>query len=92
LPPRAVAVAIASPGPGTARIVVATQRIYSLALQRLLNDQPGRQPDQLRMAPVLRLVQSLYQRLQLLACLLRCRYSFHRGARLLGTRSQNRTR
>jgi hypothetical protein len=76
---RPVAVAIASARRRATRIVVAPKRITRLALQGLLDDQPGRQPDQL--GPLVRRLRSpFHQRLQLLACPLRCGYPLHQGA------------
>jgi hypothetical protein len=77
--PGPVAVAVARSPRRAARIVAAAKRVRSLALQRLLDDQPRRQADQLR-ALAARLAPALHQRLQLLARPIRCRYPLHRGA------------
>ena len=45
--PGAIAVAVARPGRRAAGVVIAPQRIACLALQRFLDDQPRRQPDEL---------------------------------------------
>src|SRR5580704_17303272 len=77
--PWPIAVAIARSGRGSASVVIAPQGISGFAFQRFLDDQPCRPPHQLR-APVRHLAATFHQRLQLLACPIRCGYPRHWGA------------
>ncbi len=74
-----VAVAIPGAGLGAAGVVIAPQRVSRFAFQRFLDDQPRRQPHQLRTL-VRHLASAVHQRSQLLACPLGSRYPLHRGA------------
>ena len=90
-PPGPVAVAVAGARRRAPRVVPAPERIRGLALQRLLDDQPGRQADQLR-ALAAHLAPAFHQRLQLLARPIRCRYPLHRGAPSSNARASTRRR
>ncbi len=61
------------------RVALAPDRVGDLALQRLLHDQPQRQPDEVR-SPRRRAEIATDQSLKLLACPVRCAYSLHRDA------------
>ena len=73
-----ISVAVTGAGRRAAGVVLAPQHVARLALQRFLDDQPRREPDQLRGAGAF--LGSFDHRLQLLARALGCRYSLHRGA------------
>jgi len=74
-------IAVAIPGArlAAAGVVIAPQRVSCLAFQCFLDDQPRRQPDELRTL-FLDLASAIHQRSELFACPLGCRYPVHRGA------------